>query len=264
MKAQLEIPTSREGRIYHVNHSLSPGQEHTHDELEVNLVTSGTARYLIDSVDCPLHPGSLVWLFPEQEHLLLEASSNFAMWVVVFRPALVRRACRRPENQLLRSTHPRTILHRILSDCSRELLDAGLRNLTESETDADYANAAFAFYLLECWRLFQAGIEPSEATTLHPAVFKAVRLLNRGSADLAQIAREAGLSPNRLSRIFHAQIGQSLSAYRNTQRLKQFDRLRRAKPNNTLLALALEAGFGSYAQFHRVYREHRGKPPSET
>lgn len=46
---------------------------------------------------------------------------------------------------------------------------------------------------------------------------------------------------------------------RRTERPRQdYGRGRRT----TALAAALEAGFGSYAQFHRVFREQTGRNPS--
>ena len=41
----------------------------------------------------------------------------------------------------------------------------------------------------------------------------------------------------------------------------RFAQLRADRPNDTLLALALEAGFGSYMQFYRVHKRITGRPP---
>jgi AraC-like DNA-binding protein len=82
------------------------------------------------------------------------------------------------------------------------------------------------------------------------------------AGDLATLARAASLSPAHLSRIFKQQTGVSISRFRNQQRLQRFLRLYGGGRRTTALAAALEAGFGSYAQFHRVFREQTGRSPS--
>lgn len=66
------------------------------------------------------------------------------------------------------------------------------------------------------------------------------------------------LSPSRLSRLFHEQTGETIAAFRNRQRIARFHA---GDPRTTLLECALAAGFGSYAQFHRVYRAMVGGTP---
>jgi AraC-like DNA-binding protein len=70
------------------------------------------------------------------------------------------------------------------------------------------------------------------------------------------------LSSSHLSRTFKEQTGVSISRFRNEQRLQRFLRIYGRVRRTTALAAALEAGFGSYAQFHRVFREQTGRSPS--
>jgi AraC-like DNA-binding protein len=83
------------------------------------------------------------------------------------------------------------------------------------------------------------------------------------AGDLATLAQTAGLSPSHLSRLFKAQTGVSIARVRNQQRLQRFLLLYGRGRRTTALAAALEAGFGSYAQFHRVFREQTGHRPTE-
>jgi AraC-like DNA-binding protein len=53
-----------------------------------------------------------------------------------------------------------------------------------------------------------------------------------------------------------------ISWFRNQQRLQRFLRLYGTGRRTTALAAALEAGFGSYAQFYRVFRQQAGRSPS--
>ena len=85
------------------------------------------------------------------------------------------------------------------------------------------------------------------------------RVLQAVSDDLPmtgeQLAMELGVSPGHLARSFKREMGLSLVDYRNRRRIDRFfDAISRAGDNVNLLDAALQAGFGSYAQFHRVYR----------
>jgi AraC-like DNA-binding protein len=77
-----------------------------------------------------------------------------------------------------------------------------------------------------------------------------------------RIAQEMGISPGHLARSFKSEMGLSLVEYRNRLRIERF--LRSVQSGNeSLLRAALEAGFGSYAQFFRVYRKLLGTTPRE-
>jgi len=73
------------------------------------------------------------------------------------------------------------------------------------------------------------------------------------------LARKHGVSVSRLARAFKAEMGMSIIEHRNRARLQRFFRL--VETGRGLLPAALEAGFGSYAQFHRVFRAlGQGRP----
>ena len=76
-----------------------------------------------------------------------------------------------------------------------------------------------------------------------------------------QIAAELGVSLSRLVRAFKAEVGLSLVDYRNRLRIERFRVLVDSGERN-LHEVAKVAGFGSYAQFHRVFRSVYGTAPS--
>ena len=78
------------------------------------------------------------------------------------------------------------------------------------------------------------------------------------------LATELGVSPGHLARSFKREMGVSLVDYRNRLRLDRFfESIQRRGGSGNLLDAALEAGFGSYAQFHRVYRKFLGTTPRD-
>jgi AraC-like DNA-binding protein len=104
---------------------------------------------------------------------------------------------------------------------------------------------------------------------VHPAIERTARLLlsDENNYSLPQLARRAGLSPSRLSRLFKQQTGLSIVEFRNRQRMQRFltryELERDSGRRSTLLNAALDAGFGSYPQFHRVFRQVAGCSPAE-
>jgi AraC-like DNA-binding protein len=82
------------------------------------------------------------------------------------------------------------------------------------------------------------------------------------SLPVSEVAARLAVSHPRLARAFKAEMGLSLVAYRNRLRLERFTALLDTGRRN-LLEAALEAGFGSYAQFHRVFRALRHEAPRD-
>ena len=97
----------------------------------------------------------------------------------------------------------------------------------------------------------------------HPAVAAAVRMLTDDpSLRGGDIAEKIGVSLSRFARVFKSDMGMSLVDFRNQLRLERFLSLVDAGRTN-LLEAAYAAGFGSYSQFHRVFRALRGASPRD-
>jgi AraC family transcriptional regulator len=80
-------------------------------------------------------------------------------------------------------------------------------------------------------------------------------------APLAALARQAGVSPFHLSRLFRRHTGTSLRDYRNRTRVGEAAR-RLAEGERDLTRLALQLGFWDHAHFTRVFRSVSGVSPS--
>ncbi|MBC8101886.1 MAG: helix-turn-helix transcriptional regulator [Cytophagales bacterium] len=258
---------------------LSQHRIHRHDEIEFNLVVEGTASYLLsDGADSAsarrqeIRPGTLIWLFPAQDHVLLQKSADFSMWILVASPGLCSRACTTESAlPLTRSGSPPRITAQFSEQRSAHLRSV-LHTLSQGWTHSDTAwlNTGIAYALLTAWRLYQDSQEDSTGTPVHPAVHRAAHLLRTETEPmpLEILSCRVGLSPARLSRLFAAQTGQSITEFRNCRRmdrfLERFDRTADAgQPTPSLLEMALEVGFGSYAQFYRVFREQFGYAPGD-
>ena len=95
----------------------------------------------------------------------------------------------------------------------------------------------------------------------HPLVRKVTRVLaDDPSLTCEELAERVHLSPGRVARTFKRETKTSVVEHRNALRLARFlDRV--DGEGHNLLEAALDAGFGSYAQFHRVFRARFGQTP---
>jgi AraC-like DNA-binding protein len=263
MSEDLGLRTGVEGRVARHVAADGPPRAHRHAELELNLVVRGSASYLLGERRYELTPGTLTWLFPGQDHVLVDESADHELWWAVFSPALVERVAAGP----LMERDPAGEFSRRLDARRAARLEALLREVRDADTvDDAVLNAGLAYLLVLAWRAFLDSEDVVASAAVHPAVEAVARRLqlDPGAGGLDELARAAGLSPSHLSRIFKAQTGVTITRFRNQRRLERFRALYGDGRHTTTLAAALEAGFGSYAQFFRVYRAETGRTPAAT
>ena len=96
-----------------------------------------------------------------------------------------------------------------------------------------------------------------------PYLVRAVRLLQEDpTCSGTELARAVDLSRSHLSRRFCDHMGVSLVRFRNQLRIEAFLRLVE-EHGSAVSHAAHDAGFGSYGQFHRVFREATGMSARE-
>jgi len=263
--ADLHLARALDGRLWPHRFTPQSRAPHRHAEVELNLVTAGRAAYLLGDRRYDLTRGALVWLFPGQDHILLDESADYAMWIGVFKPALLARACVSPASAPLRESDPPGRWLRCVSLEASARLRALFEEVAALREDAARHNAGLGYALLSAWAEYQKAEEAAAGPDVHPAVERAARLL-RDEADaltIEQIAARVGLSASRLSRLFHRQTGVALVDFRNRQRVQRFLRLYGRGRAVSASGAALDAGFGSYPQFYRVFKDQMGCSPAE-
>ncbi len=264
MKEIISLPPGAEGRAWLIGKGLQRISSHHHDELELNLVVSGKAHYLFEHRRIAITAGSMMWIFPRQEHVLFDWSHDFSMWVLVFKPKMVRRLTVPSHRRILRSPDPGDIFSRQIDFRRLDVLHEIYRDAMIPDEDVDLARTALDYALVRSWQTYQFSRESLPSTDVHPAVAKAARLLSLTDDPmrLDELAAKSGLSPARLSRLFKQQVGINLTAFRQQECLKRFVGLYRTGTRYSLIEAALLAGFGSYPQFHRVFQAMMGISPA--
>jgi AraC-like DNA-binding protein len=265
MFEHLELPAGLDGRV--VRHIAGDVRirAHRHAELEVNLIVRGRATYLLGQRRYELAAGTLTWLFPGQEHVLVQQTTDHELWWAVFAPRLVTQIAHAPHTRTLAEDDPEGTFSRHISASRSRVLQSVFATLMDAQSrDHALANAGLGYLVCLAWRMFLDSDDIVDSVSLHPAVRTVAHALRADAdvSDLAGLGRKVGLSATHLSRLFRAEAGVPLSRYRNQQRLQRFLVEYGDGKQTTALAAARRAGFGSYAQFYRVLKQETGRTPA--
>jgi AraC-like DNA-binding protein len=263
MRQHLDLPPAWDGDLWHYRNLGRTHAMHHHAELEFNLITQGSGAYLLANRRYQIHRGDLLWLFPAQEHVLIDQSVDFEMWIGVCKSRMVRRIAADPGATVLRERDPSGEHCRHLPPQTFARLASLFAEIVASRERTPLFNAGLRYALAAAWTLFESAAT-IPVHDVHPAVEKAARLIRdeeTTAPGLDELASRCGLSASRLSRLFKQQTGVALVDFRNRQRVEKFLVLYGDGRRRTLLDAALEAGFGSYPQFHRVFKRVIGCSP---
>lgn len=292
MYENLKLGPDYEGMLFLAESVRNPPalRPHRHRELEINLVVSGTVTYVVDGQRWRFEKGSLLWFYPSQEHQLVDRTADAQYYVAVFKPEMIRQACRHPRYAGLkrRTAAQDGVLHLRLDaeafDLIRRTMDAlivegmdpdvlnreagfGWRSSFRfKHNDPDALNAGLRHLMLMCWRSHHQGTLRGQSTALHPAVRRALDAMTREVTEekVGTLAQRCGVSASYLSRIFCAQVGVPINRYRNSIRLGRFWEAMHGPTRKTVTEAVYEAGFGSYAQFYKVFVAAYGQSPRQS
>lgn len=223
---------------------------HTHPECEVNLLVRGSANILGPEGKIAMKAPEMLFLPSQQPHSLLSASKDVQMWVLVWKPM---DAPKFPKNG--------PVIHHLCKEEAARL--AGLSGDLSLAGDDLVFNAGMRYLFLQLLR--DGGrFDPSSGKSAHSALFRAIEILRHeaNSPGAVELAERVGISKPHLLRTIRSETGMSLTELRQTILLRRFMLLHAERAANGLLANALEAGFGSYNQFARVFAQAHGMTPA--
>ncbi|MCC5841526.1 MAG: AraC family transcriptional regulator [Opitutales bacterium] len=291
MLEDLKIRPEYDGFLFLAEAARNPPvlRPHHHVELEINLVVRGSVTYVAEGRRYTFAQRTLLWFFPAQEHQLVDRTADAQYYVAVFKPALISRSCQSPAYEgLKRKDHPEGVLNTVLEPESHDLMRKTMDSLMEGSLDPDILNreagygyqsnfvyrhadpdglnAGLHHLLLLSWRCRENGRALSRPVALHPCVRRALGHLAQDEemGSLNDLAHACGVSPAYLSRLFARQMGQTLNQYRNALRIGRFWEALAKPARPTLTEAVYAAGFGSYAQFYKVFRQTYGTGPRDS
>ena len=264
MKERLSLLPGRRGAVWRL--PLRPGDQrtrpHRHEELELVLVRSGRVEFAVDDAVHTLLPDDALWLFPDEAHALRRASPDLSMWVVVLSPALLAALCTTPEAEpLMGRRAPGGLGVRRLPHAAARWVEARLGEMLQIDESSRF-NAALVHTALAAWDSCRPDLRYGD---LSPVVAGALRRLDTDPArwSLTLLARDVGVSAGHLARAVRRETGRSVLDHRQLRQIEAFQVLLDRGQHLTVTDAAFAAGFGSYAQFHRVFRQHMGMAPSD-
>jgi AraC-like DNA-binding protein/mannose-6-phosphate isomerase-like protein (cupin superfamily) len=230
-----------------------------HDEVEVTWVESGALRYRVGREPLEVAPGTVMVVPAGIEHQTeflgpLTAGSVRLSSTLCDEVAAVLRMDRRRAIPIGAHCRPDKVI--------------ALGNLLASElTDGAPQHERMVDALAEALavELLRHG-EPIRKESAHdPRIDRAIEFLRaefRRPLRVDEIARAAGLSRFHFSHLFHQATGRAPYRYLLELRLSHVAaRLRRG--GTTATEAALDAGFTDLGRFHRMFRDHFGRRPSE-
>lgn len=243
------IATKARAQIWrHVPATRKP--RHFHAEPEFNLVTGGTAAFGMGDKVLQVAAGDLLWWPPGQDHVLLEASLDFDLFVI----GVTEDFSSRVLSGTLYDNCTGPILSRLApSDLAQFKVGCVAARSPTSDV------AVIEHQVGELWR--RAHVLRGTQQDLHSVTRRALASLYEspelGRSDIARLVRAY---PTEVSRCFRDDLGLTLSAFRSRLRLVRFIEAVDGGAEN-LLTAALSAGFGSYSQCHRVFQQTLGCAP---
>jgi AraC-like DNA-binding protein len=236
------IPTAARAHIWrHAPATKRP--RHFHAEPELNLVAAGRAKFGMGELVLSVCEGDLLWWPPGQDHVLLESSPDFDLFVIGVAQEFSLRVLAGDAEAL----HVGPVQARLSPEILEEFVE-----ICSAPTNA-FDAPAIERRVGDLWRT--AHYLRQKPCAMHTLTRRALVSLAE-SPDLARsdVAHQLRAYPTEVSRHFHKDMGVTLTAFRTRLRLLRFIQAVDGGAEN-LLAAALAAGFGSYSQCHRTFQQ---------
>jgi AraC-like DNA-binding protein len=271
----LQLPGPREARggLWYSTPASTRFGRHYHHELELNVIVTGEAHYWFPHRELRIVAPAALWIPPLVDHELLEASGDLSLWVHSFRTTERAAAWSgRDVNGTGWSSPARAALRELVDGPRVSVLPpAALAAICARSRDgmlrpdSDPFNEVLSQIFELAWSAHRLPESRSVPLAPHPAALQAARLLREFDApeSMDALARRTPLSRERLSRVFAHCFGIGLVQYRSHHRVQRFIHDYGRGAESSMLRAALAVGFGSYAQFHRAFKQVTGYAPGQ-
>ena len=268
---ELTYDSLREGAVWPFDRRyIRP--RHFHGQLECLLVLRGTATLHLGTRAESVRAGQLCWVLPGMPHVMSDFSPDFDMWVVQLESALVDscwtdvigaggRDAGAPFEGWSVSLAERLAGATIVDAAAEDVRSLGghARLVWTASGSADAAAHLRAFCELALRLSLAGGRRPKQQSV---AELTSCLLLASPTTDRGAAAAEIGVSEGFLSRSIHRELGVTFVEHRARTRVAHFLAIVQSGHGN-LLTAALDAGFGSYSQFHRTFTRLSGSRPRD-
>ncbi len=267
--------TNQYGHL-HIQHALSPNpnpqnfKRHCHSDYELIYVAQGMGKYVVESMEYPLLPNTVLLLRPYEYHYVCPQSNHaYERYVIHF-----------SEEIFLDATKTLSILYDrqegagvyFPSEVISPLILAQFQTVDQDFVSDGERSSALPSRSETVLRtsvnqilLFLSYLQADTPRTHENKwVGEVIRYLGENissSITLEETAKRFFVSKYHLCHAFRAHTGISVFSYLTTKRIALAEQL--LEDGVPATEVALQVGFGDYSTFYRAYRKQMGKSPSE-
>lgn len=245
-----------------------------HNEIELNFLPTGSLSYLLGGHKATLRAGRMAAFWAVMPHQVIGAENNPEYFVVTI-PLVCFLQFRLPERLTHRLLHGMLVVDpsdenaasdlRMMEQWSRDLAAGQVDQQKAALLEIEARLLRLALALPELQKktpvtlpqgpaLDTGGLSKSEQIAAYVARHYTERLT------ASQIGQAVGLHPNYAMAVFRKAFNTTLIEFITQHRLSHAQRLL-VTTNDTVLKIALEAGFGSVNRFNQVFKQCCGCTP---
>lgn len=239
---------------------------HFHQQIELVYCIFGSIQVMIDGVDYLLGEGDVGLVFPSCHHYYpkMEHGENNKVYLLLFYPSYTEDYCyewlnKLPDMPVIRKEQLPDIFHllwnRLYETCSASI---------ELPMFKAYVSLLTS-YMMPLLKLHPAhGYSDSKGMEQDAlqAVLNYIDKHFTENISMQSVAKELGLSPTVLSRMFTKNMGTNFKTHVNSLRISYAKRMLRSS-NYSISEIIFLSGFQSKRTFFRNFQEMCGQTPSE-
>ena len=227
---------------------------HFHDFYEIEYVTGGNGRCIINETESPCVEGMLFFLTPLDSHSVV--TDGVEIINIMFSEQLVDFRYLEP---FLRHSVPKAVA---VHPETREFVESILSEILMYEDDPTYSAALMECLLLKLARLVSRaeGNRTSSAfSKIHRCIINHYR---SNKLNLDAVAAHAGLSPSYISALFKKEMRIGMKAYIQSLRLEYAKKLL-ISTEESVRQICEESGFEDYPNFIKQFKSYHKMTPTE-
>lgn len=236
-----------------------------HNEIELNLLTDGSLTYLLGGDRTTIHSGRLAVFWAAIPHQIVDFEGNAPYFVVTL-----------PLSEFLQTTQDVAFVNRILrgelvldpnsDECDPLKFQQWERELREQESsDGTAARLEIQARLMRlARRLGTRSCNSRPAATLSRADQIACYIARHYHEPLTaqSIADAVGVHANYAMSLFRETFGTTITSFINQHRISHAQRLL-ATTDDSILSIAMSAGFQSLSRFNEAFKSMCGQSPRD-
>lgn len=234
--------------------NISSYPVHWHEFYEIELIISGSGRYIIDGVERKIEKNMLFFMTPVNFHRVITESSE------VITLMFMGEMC--DQNMLFRLSSVFDTESVLLCDADAEYLAKIMHELNVASTEND---DEYSFHLLNSILGKICRLTNRKGHTHLSRVQSAMLFIQnnfRKDIGLEEIAAIANVTPSYMSSIFYKDCGVNFKEYLSSIRFDYAKKMLQFS-EMSVTDICFESGFNDYANFERNFKSRFGVSPRQ-